>query len=146
MKMKKLLVLTALLAAAGIAQADHYYWVASLYGGDGSNWAATNFYHVQGGGAATNLPGNTDHVIIDKNWVDAGGGTMPGMTIPSWALAVSSKSINPDNLSAMLRKGEPPVIARIGNGKVLLDMRTLLDGDNDLVARALAIISQTVEG
>ena len=53
-----------------------------------------------------------------------GGGSLPGQTQPSWAVALEDKS--PDRLAARLRHGDPPVIARIEDGRLLLDMRTVL--------------------
>ena len=53
-----------------------------------------------------------------------GGGTLPGETIPSVGLAVSSPS--PDGLLAQIRQcGRPAVIGRIEDDRVLLDLRTV---------------------
>jgi L-seryl-tRNA(Ser) seleniumtransferase len=43
-----------------------------------------------------------------------------------------------DGQAARLREGDPPVITRISDGRVLLDPRTMSDEDVDLVAAALA--------
>jgi L-seryl-tRNA(Ser) seleniumtransferase len=37
---------------------------------------------------------------------------------------------------AALRKNDPPIIARVEEGKVLLDLRTVLPGQEDVVVRA----------
>ena len=46
---------------------------------------------------------------------------------------------------AVLRRHEPPVIARVARDEVLLDMRTLLDGEDALVADALISVATGVQ-
>ncbi len=53
-----------------------------------------------------------------------GGGSLPGETLPTWLLSLDLKK--PDKFLALLRKQNPPVIARTENDKVLLDPRTVL--------------------
>jgi L-seryl-tRNA(Ser) seleniumtransferase len=60
-----------------------------------------------------------------------GGGSLPGETLPSVGLAVRAPSA--DRALAALRRGNPPVIGRIEDGRVVLDMRTVEpDRDGDL--------------
>ncbi|MCE2489155.1 MAG: L-seryl-tRNA(Sec) selenium transferase [Anaerolineae bacterium] len=62
-----------------------------------------------------------------------GGGSLPGATLPTWTLALDVAQ--PDALLAQLRAAQPPVIARIAGGRVLLDPRTVLpDEEEDLLA------------
>ena len=53
-----------------------------------------------------------------------GGGSLPGETLPTYALAVAVDS--PDALAETLRASDPPVIGRIENDQLLLDPRTVL--------------------
>lgn len=53
-----------------------------------------------------------------------GGGALPGETLPSYALAITTQA--PDAFIRYLRQATPPVIGRIAQGVVLLDMRTVL--------------------
>lgn len=71
-----------------------------------------------------------------------GGGSLPGRTWPSWALAVRSPA--PPALAEALRDGDPPVIARIQHGATLFDARTVFPlGQGDaLVASIRAAISR----
>ena len=71
---------------------------------------------------------------------------MPGEVLRSYALAVRSEALNADRLCALLRRNETPVIARISNDEVLLDMRTLLDGEDDIVRDALCRLANSREG
>jgi L-seryl-tRNA(Ser) seleniumtransferase len=84
-----------------------------------------------------NVRGAALHIRVVASESETGGGSMPGHAIPSFALAVRSDRLSPDRLSALLRRNEPPVIARIREDEVLLDMRTLLEGEDDIVRDAL---------
>ena len=53
-----------------------------------------------------------------------GGGSLPGETLPTHLVALTGES--PDAMAARLRAGEPPVIARIEDGRLVLDPRTIL--------------------
>ena len=53
-----------------------------------------------------------------------GGGSLPGTTLPTAVLAIDPPSL--DEFTAKLRQANPPVIARIADGRVLLDPRTVL--------------------
>ena len=56
---------------------------------------------------------------------EVGGGSFPGTTLKTWLVALTSDHLTPDDLAARLRAGDPPVIARITNGRVVLDARTI---------------------
>ncbi len=64
-----------------------------------------------------------------------GGGTLPGETLPSWGVAIDGRS--PDRLLARLRTGEPAIVGRIEDGRVVLDLRTVPVEADDVVADAI---------
>jgi L-seryl-tRNA(Ser) seleniumtransferase len=68
-----------------------------------------------------------------------GGGSLPGETLLTHLVALAADS--PDAVAARLRAGEPPVIARIEDGRLVLDPRTVLPEQEEalwqLVAQAL---------
>jgi L-seryl-tRNA(Ser) seleniumtransferase len=70
----------------------------------------------------------------------AGGGSLPLLELPGPVVALSVP--DPDAVAARLRAGDPPLVGRIEDGRLLLDPRTLTDAEADLaaelVARALA--------
>jgi L-seryl-tRNA(Ser) seleniumtransferase len=70
-----------------------------------------------------------------------GGGAAPGWELPSHGLAVTVPGLSADELLVRLRKQEPPVIARVEQGRVLLDMRTVLPGDEGEIVEVLKCIS-----
>ena len=66
-----------------------------------------------------------------------GGGAMPLAELPGFAIAVTPRRISLAQLAERLRGTDPPVIARIQDERLLLDPRTLLPGEADLLAAAL---------
>ena len=71
-----------------------------------------------------------------------GGGAAPGSTLPTRVLAVKSASHNPDELCAQLRQWETPIIARVEEGRVLLDLRTVEPAQEEAIVAALESMSQ----
>ncbi|MEN8144383.1 MAG: L-seryl-tRNA(Sec) selenium transferase, partial [Gemmatimonadota bacterium] len=65
-----------------------------------------------------------------------GGGSFPGHEIESWGLAVSR--VNPDEVEAACRAHQPPLIGRVEGGRFLLDVRTLIGGQEARAAHILA--------
>lgn len=63
-----------------------------------------------------------------------GGGAFPTATIPSAALALADAA----RLEASLRGGEPAVIGRIAEGRLLLDLRSVLPREDAQLAEAVA--------
>jgi L-seryl-tRNA(Ser) seleniumtransferase len=58
-----------------------------------------------------------------------GGGSLPGETLPTRLVALAVES--PDALAVHLRAGDPPVITRIEDGRLVLDPRTVLPEQED---------------
>ena len=72
-----------------------------------------------------------------KVFSQVGGGGAPGKDLPSFGL-----SINPPDtahaLVARLRDADPPIIARIVGGRVILDVRTVLPDEDDALVGSVA--------
>jgi L-seryl-tRNA(Ser) seleniumtransferase len=64
----------------------------------------------------------------------AGGGSTPGQTLATWLLAVPG---NARKIERTLRSGSPPVIARIEEDRVVVDLRTVLAEEEADLVRAL---------
>jgi L-seryl-tRNA(Ser) seleniumtransferase len=54
-----------------------------------------------------------------------GGGSAPGVELPTWLVALERDGAAPQALEESLRRLTPPVIARIEHDRVVLDPRTL---------------------
>jgi L-seryl-tRNA(Ser) seleniumtransferase len=77
--------------------------------------------------------------IIDGESV-IGGGAAPSSVLPTRLLALSCEGLSADELSARLRASDPPIVARVTDGRVLLDLRTVLFDQDEGLQRALAAI------
>ena len=62
--------------------------------------------------------------IVDGESI-IGGGAAPSAGLPTRLLALSCKDLSAEELAARLRTSDPPVIARVEDGRVLLDLRTV---------------------
>ncbi len=67
-----------------------------------------------------------------------GGGSAPGVELPTWLVSISRDGLTPDALEAHLRKLTPPVIARIEHDRLLLDLRTVPPDQDSLLATLIA--------
>jgi L-seryl-tRNA(Ser) seleniumtransferase len=65
-----------------------------------------------------------------------GGGSLPGESLPTWVLALTVKSS--DKFLEKLRREQPPIIARTGNDRILLDPRTVLPEQEEALLVNLA--------
>ncbi|HXX61846.1 MAG TPA: L-seryl-tRNA(Sec) selenium transferase [Candidatus Sulfotelmatobacter sp.] len=84
---------------------------------------------------AAALPRASGAAIVEVRST-VGGGSLPGETLPSWGLALGDgKGL--ERLLGRLRLGRPAVIGRIGDGCVLLDLRTVPPGRDGDLARAI---------
>jgi len=73
----------------------------------------------------------------------AGGGSLPGMALPSVALVLRHEEA--EALAHALRGGVPAVVARVSEGAVLLDLRTVFDDELTGLAEALSAAWKSVE-
>jgi L-seryl-tRNA(Ser) seleniumtransferase len=72
--------------------------------------------------------------IVDGGSI-LGGGAAPSSVLPTRVLALTCEGLSADELAARLRSSEPSIIARVDEGRVLLDLRTVFpEQDTALVA------------
>jgi L-seryl-tRNA(Ser) seleniumtransferase len=57
-------------------------------------------------------------------------------------LAITCDGVSADELSANLRAGDPPIIARVEEGRVLLDLRTVFPEQDDAVVKTLKQVAE----
>ena len=67
-----------------------------------------------------------------------GGGAAPSAVLPTQLIALSHADLSADALSARLRSNAPPVIARVEEGRVLIDLRTVFPEQDANLVTALA--------
>ena len=78
--------------------------------------------------------------IIDGESV-IGGGAAPSSVLPTRLVALSCADLSADELSTRLRAADPPVIARVEDGRVLLDLRTVFPEQDEAVGVSLVALS-----
>jgi L-seryl-tRNA(Ser) seleniumtransferase len=70
-----------------------------------------------------------------------GGGAAPSAVLPTRLLAVTAKGLSADELAARLRLSNPPLITRVEEGRVLLDLRTVFPAQDEAVIHAFTQIT-----
>jgi len=67
-----------------------------------------------------------------------GGGSLPGEKLPTRLVALSVR--RPDQLAADLRATDPPVVGRIAEGRLMLDLRTVLMEEEENLLKAIITV------
>ena len=70
-----------------------------------------------------------------------GGGSTPGQSLPTRLVAVRHTARSAQALEAILRQNSPPIMARVEADRLLLDLRTVFEDQDETVAQAFAQIS-----
>lgn len=87
---------------------------------------------------AAQLPPGSAEVVPGRSVV--GGGSTPEQSLPTWLVAI--RGADASGLEQRLRRSEPPIIARIQDGRLLLDLRTVFpEEEPELVAALLDALS-----
>ena len=89
--------------------------------------------------AIQTLTTNLATELIDGESI-IGGGAAPSATLPTTLLAITHRRLSASELSGALRNSNPPIIARVEDARVLLDLRTVLpDQDDSILTSVLAV-------
>lgn len=106
--------------AAGTAGTEIPFWVQATVGGDQLKRRAKRL------AAETGLEHAADHSSV-------GGGSVPGSKLPTWVVVADQKG----QVHAQLLSMTPPIVGRIDQGSLKLDLRTVDPEDDQAVAAAL---------
>ena len=77
--------------------------------------------------------------LIDGESV-IGGGAAPSAVLPTRLIALTHADLSADEVSARLRANTLPIIARVEEGRVLIDLRTVFPEQDDALAEALSFL------
>jgi len=58
--------------------------------------------------------------------------------VPTALLTIDHPELGPDRLAERLRSGSPPVIARVADGRVVVDLRTVDPGEEEALLEAIS--------
>ncbi len=73
---------------------------------------------------------------IDSDYSMVGGGSMPTEKIQTYVIKIKSESYEAQQIEEILRMGEVAIIVRISNDEVIMDLRTLMEKDYELITEA----------
>ncbi len=93
-------------------------------GADALELRARALADVLGGAGARPAPGTS---VV-------GGGTFPGVELPGWTVRIAPVGGDVSALAAALRAGDPPVVGRVEERELVLDLRTVAPEDDALLA------------
>jgi len=79
---------------------------------------------------------------VDPGTSEVGGGSLPLTRLPTFLVAITADELSAQELANRLRQGSPPVVARIANEQVLLDLRTVAPPEEDQLLAALAAAAE----
>lgn len=79
---------------------------------------------------------------IEEDNSMVGGGSMPTERIRTYAIKVTSEKITPEKLEYALRMNKNPIVVRVYNNEVIMDLRTLFDKDFDTIVDAFVNIEK----
>jgi L-seryl-tRNA(Ser) seleniumtransferase len=82
------------------------------------------------------LPGLRAEVVAGQSVT--GGGATPEQSIPTWVIAVDCANVV--EAERRLRAGDPPVVARIEEGRLILDLRTVFSAEEEELTSALNML------
>ena len=80
---------------------------------------------------------NVADINVEDTLSQIGGGSLPAERIKSKSVTIMPKNISTQSLEAKLRAGKNPVVGRISEEKLILDMRTVLEDEIDILAQKL---------
>jgi len=87
---------------------------------------------------AAQLPGLRADIVPGESVI--GGGATPGQAVPTWLIAI--ELADPVGAERRLRAADPPVIARIENDRLMIDLRTVLPGEETELLAALTALRE----
>jgi L-seryl-tRNA(Ser) seleniumtransferase len=85
----------------------------------------------------TEEAGETAGIEVAPAESQVGGGSLPTAGLSTWVIQMSSPRYSPDQLVARLRRGDPPIIARIMNDQVIIDLRTVQPSEDGILAQMI---------
>ena len=82
---------------------------------------------------------------IQEGKAEAGGGSLPGVFIPTRWVILRPRFLSAQSLEKELRGGDPPILARIKKGSLLLDMLTVREEELGMIGSRLSDLAKGVE-
>jgi len=92
------------------------------------------------------LLSNVESAVAAENRATLGGGSVPSQEMPTWCVEIRPSQISLEKLSQLLRTGEPAIMGRIQDDRLLLDLKTVPPRhDVDLIEAVRSILEPETE-
>jgi L-seryl-tRNA(Ser) seleniumtransferase len=75
-------------------------------------------------------------VEVLRSFSQVGGGSLPAQDLPTFVVAVQSGDFSPNQIEEFLRRNDPPIIGRIESDHFIMDLRTLMPQQIEIIALA----------
>ena len=79
-------------------------------------------------------------IDIEEIKDQVGGGTAPDVYLDGYAVSIMSKNKTTEKIERELRNVDVPIIVRVAHDKILIDVRTILEDDIELLVNEIASI------
>ncbi len=86
---------------------------------------------------ARRLAENQFEARVFEGASEVGGGSLPATPLPTWLIGLSRDGMSADQLNRALRRHEPPIIARIQDDEVVLDLRTVQEEEDKTLSEII---------
>jgi len=90
----------------------------------------------------TMMPGGRVQTRIIDASSRAGGGSLPLLELPSKCLALRIQGLSAQTIEKRLRNHQPPIIVRIEDEQILMDMRTIHTDELEVIINAITRIAE----
>lgn len=74
--------------------------------------------------------------VVEDGESVIGGGSTPGQSLQTKLVAVARRGVSPRELAASLRRNSPPIVARLDSDRLLLDLRTVFEEQDEQIVEA----------
>ncbi|MDD4170141.1 MAG: L-seryl-tRNA(Sec) selenium transferase [Desulfotomaculaceae bacterium] len=88
-------------------------------------------------GRLRRLVGDKAEVVVEQGVSAVGGGAFPTAELPAMMVTIAPGQISVGDLQAALRQGEPAVMSRVQDGRLILDVRTVREHELTELAEAV---------
>jgi L-seryl-tRNA(Ser) seleniumtransferase len=83
-------------------------------------------------------------IEVRRSFSQVGGGSLPAQDLPTFVVAVQSGDFSPNQIEEFLRRNDPPIIGRIESDHFIMDLRTLLPQQIEIIAPAFRRMVETL--
>ena len=84
-------------------------------------------------------------IEVRRSFSQVGGGSLPAQDMPTFVVAVRSDDFSSDQIEEFLRRNDPPIIGRIESDHFIMDLRTLMPQQMEIIASAFGRMMEPLQ-